>query len=121
MYKDKDKLIIAIIIFVVIYIIYNLYYYNINENLENISKYEKVCDDDNIIKIDQNICSRKCCGLTQYQSEFLKDIDDNSEERKKYVGSNMSCNFGDGSGCLCIPKDNYDYLTNRGIGLSCTK
>lgn len=121
MYKDKDKLIIAIIIFVIIYIIYNLFYYNINENLENISKYEKVCDDDNIIKIDKNICSRKCCGLTQYQSEFLKDIDDNSEERKKYVGSNMSCNFGDSSGCLCIPKDNYDYLTNRGIGLSCTK
>ena len=120
---DKDKLIIIILIFITIYTVYyfTLLLCNNNEHLENVSKYETVCEDNNIIKIDKNLCSRKCCGLTQYQSEFLKDIDDNSEERKKYVGSNMSCNFGDSSGCLCIPKDNYDYLTNRGISLSCTK
>jgi hypothetical protein len=127
----KDEIISVLIgvplfiIFVyIIYVcidIYNKYNYDPNklENLENISKYEKVCTNNDFIKIDKNKCSRKCCGLNQYQTEFLKEIDDNSEERKKYVGSNISCNFGDSSGCLCIPKEDYAYLSNRGINPSC--
>jgi len=113
-----NKYIIALLIIIFIYILYNCNCNN-NENLENISKYEKVCTNDSIIKIDNNLCSRKCCGLNQYQTEFLKEIDDNSEERKKYVGSNLSCNFGNSSGCLCIPKEDYDVLTNRGFSPSC--
>jgi hypothetical protein len=122
-------LIIIILIIYLIYTIYQIFTYNDKmkqnrnaagyENLDNISQYEKVCNNNNVITIDKNICSRKCCGLNQYQTPFLKDIDDNSEERKKYVGSNMSCNLGDSSGCICITKEDSEYLANRGIDKSC--
>jgi hypothetical protein len=36
------------------------------------------------------------------------------DQLKNYIGSNMSCNFGNGSGCLCVSKDDFNYLAERG-------
>ena len=122
----------------IIFIIFIVYYItstqtcdnfqnNITENLldipkyETVLKYEKVCDNEDIFKLDNNICSRKCCGINQYLTDELKNIDDNTKEREKYIGSNFSCNFGNTSGCLCISKDDYKILNQRGFSESCNK
>ena len=56
-----------------------------------------------------NFCS------TKEEQEFLMEL---SEIIKKihnsFLPTNYSCNFGNGSGCLCVTKKNMDYLTHRG-------
>jgi hypothetical protein len=82
---------------------------NTKENLSNVNA------DSQIPKIDTNICSKQCCKHAQWPlpNELLsKDIPE--EKLANYVGSNFSCNFGSGSGCLCLTKDNFDYLAKRG-------
>ena len=63
----------------------------------------------NDYKIDMNLCSQDCCNFTQYKlPSELSNINPN------YIGSNFSCNLGNGSGCVCMKKQNLDYLTNHG-------
>ena len=81
----------------------------IKEKLENTSQK----------KLDKNMCSRQCCKFTQWPlpAELRsKELPDDS----KYVANNMSCNFGSGSGCLCVTKDDLNYLSNRGSNASTT-
>ncbi len=82
---------------------------NSKENLTNVGS------NDQIVKIDQNLCSRQCCKQTQWPlPEELKTKDIPEEKLSNYVGSNFSCNYGNGSGCLCVSKENINYLSNRG-------
>jgi len=67
------------------------------------------------VKIDKNMCSRQCCKFSQWpvpHDLHEKTIPD--DQLKNYIGSNLSCNFGSGSGCLCVSKDDFNYLANRG-------
>ncbi len=67
------------------------------------------------VKIDKNICSRQCCKFAQWPIPHdLTEKQIPEDQLKNYVGTNMSCNFGNGSGCLCVSKDDVNYLSNRG-------
>ena len=108
----------AILFFV--FILPMIDYYN--NNYSNSIK-ESLSNTMEIRKLDKNICSKQCCKHTQWpvpHDLHKKDIPE--EEMKNYVGTNFSCNFGSGSGCLCVSKDDFNYLANRGNntgGVSC--
>jgi hypothetical protein len=80
---------------------------NIIENIENSSF--------NFIKgIDNNMCSKQCCKHTQWPVPHdIKTKDMSDEDAAKMIGSNMTCNYGKGSGCVCFTKDNFNYLADR--------
>ena len=85
----------------------------LKENLEN-SKQQT---------IDTNICSKQCCKFTQWSLpiELQEKGNMTKEELDKYIGSNFSCNNGQGNGCVCFTKDDYKQLSDRGsnAGKSC--
>ena len=67
------------------------------------------------IKIDKNMCSKQCCKFSQWPvpTDLIeKTIPE--DQLKNYVGSNLSCNFGNGSGCVCVTKDDLNYLSSNG-------
>jgi hypothetical protein len=39
----------------------------------------------------------------------------NENKKENYIGSNLSCNSGSGSGCLCVTKKDINYLSDRGF------
>lgn len=87
---------------------------NVTEHLANLFDAEP----DQIKKLDQNKCSRQCCGQAQWTlPEELRSKDMTEEEAKKYIPSNFSCNLGNGSGCLCITKDDFNYLASHGSNI----
>lgn len=57
-------------------------------------------------KIDTLKCSRDCCNHTQWPVPHMK--------KNKNLSTNLMCNHGDGGGCVCMDKDNFDYLSSRG-------
>lgn len=65
-----------------------------------------------IVKIDENKCSRDCCKFTQWPVPHMETKDNNN------IGNNMSCNFGSASGCVCVSDDDFKYLSNRGMNAS---
>jgi hypothetical protein len=66
-------------------------------------------------KIDKNMCSKQCCKFTQWPlPDGLIEKTIPEDQLKNYVGSNMSCNFGNGSGCVCVTKDDLNYLSSHG-------
>jgi hypothetical protein len=76
---------------------------------------EKLTNIDTITKIDKNICSKQCCKHAQWPVPHdMKSNDIPEEQLSNYVGTNFSCNFGEGSGCLCVTKDEFNYLSGRG-------
>ena len=67
------------------------------------------------VKLDKNMCSRECCKFTQWPVPHdLKEKQIPEEQLKEFISSNMSCNFGSGSGCLCVKNEDMKYLANRG-------
>ena len=84
---------------------------NITEHLTNL--FDTSSD---IKKLDLNKCSKQCCGQTQWPlPQELRTKDMTDEEAKKYVPTNFSCNLGSGSGCLCVSKDDFNYLAAHGL------
>ena len=90
-----------------------------NKNKQSIDKInEQLTNQTNQVnrpKLETNMCSKQCCNHTQWpvpDDVKIKDMSD--EEMGKYVPTNLSCNFGSGSGCLCVTKDDFKYLSNRG-------
>jgi hypothetical protein len=89
---------------------------NHNDSETDEETVEKLDNVDEIIKIDKNMCSQDCCNHTQWQVPHMEKKDD---KYKDYVGSNFSCNNGEGSGCLCMSKTDLDYLANHGNNTMC--
>ena len=80
----------------------------IKENLSNIANQEP-------IKVDNNICSRECCKFTQWPlPPELMEKKMSKELSNDYIGSNMSCNGGNKGGCLCVTKNDINYISQRG-------
>lgn len=63
-------------------------------------------------KIDTNICSANCCG-SQYPVSFDVKEDERLIEGK-YIPTNYTCTGQHGTGCVCITKEQRDYLAERG-------
>ncbi len=66
-------------------------------------------------KIDQKICSKQCCKFVQWPIPFntrnpivKDDILDN------FIPTNFACNGGENGGCVCLTKDDYNYLSEHG-------
>jgi hypothetical protein len=108
--SDKNKFIVLLCIGIFFFFIIMPYLdkQNSNEQIDNFSNL--------IRKIDQNICSPYCCKHTQWPVSFNTTnpkVDPNLF--KDYIGTNLSCNGGpDGGGCLCVNKEDYEYLSKRG-------
>lgn len=78
--------------------------YNTIEHLDNTFS--------NNMKLDLNSCSQSCCKHTQWLPPF---INNNNNISSEYIGSNFSCNLGNGSGCVCYTQKNSNFLENHGI------
>ena len=70
-----------------------------------------------INKIDTKRCSTNCCKYTQWPVPFNTggiDADNAKMDYSNIVSSNFSCSgSGTGSGCLCVNKDDMNYLSNH--------
>ncbi len=68
-------------------------------------------------KIDTKRCSRNCCKQTQWPVPFNTesvDVDNAKIDYSNIVPNNFSCSGGGtGSGCLCVTKDDMNYLSNH--------
>jgi hypothetical protein len=64
--------------------------------------------------IDSNKCSPECCKQTQWPVPH----DNGPKASAEYIGSNLTCTHGAGSGCLCVSKDDFNYLASRGNNTS---
>lgn len=79
---------------------------NTKEGLANI---------DAVTQIDKNICSKQCCKHVQWPVPHdIISNDISQEQLSNYIGTNFSCNYGEGSGCLCVTKEEFNYLAGRG-------
>jgi hypothetical protein len=63
-------------------------------------------------KIDTATCSKACC-YQQYPVPFNTVVDPNVPDPSKYEKSNFMCNYGSGSGCVCISKKQKNWLGSR--------
>ena len=83
---------------------------------EQIDNFTELLNNNNIRKIDQNLCSKHCCKHTQWPVPFnTTEPNSNPDLFKDYIGSNFSCNNGPtGGGCVCVTKEDYQYLSNHG-------
>ncbi len=79
----------------------------LKEGLENISSNTK---------LDQNLCSRQCCKHVQWPVPGeLTAGNMTPEQLANFIPSNLTCSNGDSSGgCLCIKKEEFNFLANRG-------
>ena len=76
--------------------------------------------DDGRMSVQHNLCSRSCCS-DQYPTPFKLKHDPyvcnakNKDGSSKYIPSRVMCNntFQD-SGCLCLTKEQGEFLYNRG-------
>ena len=99
----------AIILFTIIIPLFNKMCNKdkLHENLENISGSHK---------IDLNICSPQCCKFTQWP--LPKSLQPKGPltdaQLKNMVPNNLSCGLGDGNGCPCVSKDDFNYLRDHG-------
>jgi hypothetical protein len=83
------------------------YYHNDNIKSDNINN--------KLYRIDLKPCSKQCCKFIQWPVPFnTKNPILSDDTLNNYIGSNLSCNLGDGGGCVCITKDDYNYLSNHG-------
>jgi hypothetical protein len=121
--KNKNNVaLLLIIIGAIIFFVFIMPMVDKNDNEEIKEKFDSsnasiALVNTNVVKIDNNKCSRDCCGLSQWPvpDELLpKSIP--KDELKEYIPTNFSCNFGNntGSGCVCMTKSDSNYLTNRG-------
>jgi hypothetical protein len=60
-------------------------------------------------KIDMKECSRDCCKHVQWKVPHMPE-----STKDNVVGSNLMCNHGVGGGCVCVEKQDLDYLSVRG-------
>jgi len=129
--SDNTFLILAILIgILIIFVIYpNIMSQNQNEGFQIDQQVNKILTDaiksaepekektvnTDVPKIDQRICSKQCCKFTQWPVPFntrnpiVKD-----DVLNNFIPSNFACNGGENGGCVCLTKDDYNYLSEHG-------
>ena len=120
--SNRNKIIIILLVVAIgLFILtnacsYKQHFTDITEHLTNL--FDAQPEVNPIKRLDQNKCSIKCCGQTQWPlPEELRSKDMTDEEAKGYVPSNFFCNLGSGSGCLCVKKDDFNYLVSHGSNI----
>jgi hypothetical protein len=105
-------ILIAIVFFLCVMPMIEKYY-----KLENKALVEKLENAVMPLKVDTHKCARSCCVNSGWPvPDEVLDKDIPESEMKDYIPTNYSCNFGsnNGSGCLCVTKQDVDYLGSRG-------
>jgi len=112
---DYEKLIILIFVGFVFFFVF-MPFIDRQNNKEQIENFNNLISDDMLVKIDKNICSKQCCKHTQWPIPFnTQDPSIDNNLFKNFIGTNLSCNNGpSGGGCVCVTKDDYNYLINHG-------
>ena len=83
----------------------------IDDKIHNLIK----TTDQNIPKIDQNICSKQCCKFIQWPIPFnTRNPIINDDTLNNFIPSNLSCNRGTNGGCVCLTENDFNYLSNHG-------
>ena len=77
-------------------------------NLEN-----NIDDENDKFKIDLNECSRDCCKYTQWKLPPEIALS-NDKQYSNFIPTNLSCNWGKNSGCVCLDQKQFNYLSSRG-------
>ncbi len=68
-----------------------------------------------IPKIDERICSKQCCKFIQWPVPFnTKNPIVSDDVLQNFIPSNFACNGGENGGCVCLTKDDYNYLSEHG-------
>jgi hypothetical protein len=112
---NNNQVLVMVILGAVIFFIFVLPLLDDKKNKEAKKLKEGLDNIPEIKKLDKNRCSKQCCKHVQWpvpHDAKTKEIPD--KELENYIGTNLSCNFGEGSGCLCVTKDDFNYLSNRG-------
>jgi hypothetical protein len=112
---NNNHTLVLIILGIIIFFVFILPIID-NKNKQSINKIkESLSNTSEQLKLDKNICSKQCCKHVQWpvpHDAITKEISD--KDMEKYIGTNLTCNLGSGSGCLCVTKDDFNYLSNRG-------
>jgi hypothetical protein len=101
----QNEIILGIVLALVVYFVVLP---RLNQNRENMAPLNT---ENASQKVDTQQCSRDCCKHYQWPVPHMKlgqDIKDDN------VSTNLMCNFGNGGGCVCMKKENVDYLGHRG-------
>jgi hypothetical protein len=116
--SDKNTFIILLLVGIFFFFLIMPYLDKLNFQ-EQTDNFTDLMLNDNIAKIDQNICSTQCCKHIQWPVPFnTNDPNVDPNLFKDYIGTNFSCNNGPtGGGCLCVSKKDYEYLSNHGLNL----
>ena len=114
--ENNFILFMAIVFIIIFYIIimpiieetHNIETKEIIDKLENVS----------FIKIDTKKCSKSCCINSGWPlPKELQSNDISSDELANYIPNNFSCSVGSntsGGGCVCVSKDDHEFLGYRG-------
>ena len=102
--SDIYKLLLLLLIILIILLCKN------NKIKEYLTNIDNDINND-IFKIDKNQCSKSCCKHVQWK--LPKELE--NTENNDIIPSNFSCNFGEGSGCVCLNKNQYNFMENRGF------
>ena len=107
--SDNNIILYAVIIGVIFFcfVLPRLEKQYVKENRKLKEKMVSLKFNDKIRKLDTNKCSRECCNHTQWPVPHMP-----SHKKGKYIGSNLMCN-GNGGGCLCVTKEDKEYLARR--------
>lgn len=106
-FNNNNKVLLLIILGAVVFFVFVL---PLIEKCNEKEVKESLANTESIVKVDTNRCSKQCCKFTQWPVPH----DVKQEGVDNNVGSNFSCNFGQGSGCVCMTKSDVDFLSNRG-------
>jgi hypothetical protein len=91
---------------------------NINKIAENFGDFNQRLNSSSPLgEVDKRKCSPKFCKFTQWPLPADLRPRDNrvsDAEAAEVIGSNFSCGWGEGSGCVGFTKADYDYLADRG-------
>ncbi len=113
---DYSFIILSILIgILVIYIIYpNIINQNYNEGFQIDQKVNQIIAN-NLPKLDQRVCSKQCCKFIQWPVPFnTKNPIVKDTVLDNFIPSNFACNGGQNGGCLCLTKDDFNYLSEHG-------
>jgi len=117
--SDNTFLILSILIgILIIFVIYpNIMSQNHSEGFQIDQQVNKILTDTinkDVPKIDQRICSKQCCKFIQWPVPFnTKNPIVKDDVLNNFIPSNFACNGGENGGCVCLTKDDYNYLSEH--------
>jgi len=68
-------------------------------------------------KLDTNMCSKDCCDPNLWPVSFDTKRDPRirpGDIGNKYIPSNLTCSGINGRGCVCVTKDQHNFVSRRG-------